>query len=299
MFKNISHRGGNLTGGYHLHMYNRSVYPRSSMVIVFTFYQIIMSFMAITTNLLTFTIMRRPHFKKLPTSFFLAVLAVTDSALCFPRLVPIINNALKMDIRTTSSYACEFFYVAYRGTLDSSNLIVVVISIERFLTVFFPHKKKLLLTYNRARILSALVIFYAYFVPLVFFFGIGRGKSHIIYMQSKPICIAVPNPKKSIRMIMMYWMTGTGLPTLCIFICTVATISRLFILKRKTALSDGTSQSISYINKMLLGVCAMFIITNGALAIYWIIGSRIYSPSYLESWNNNIYLGIGMLYTVS
>ncbi len=249
--------------------------------------------MAITTNLLTFTIMRRPHFKKLPTSFFLTVLAVTDSALCFPRLVPIINNALKMDIRTTSSYACEFFYVAYRGTLDSSNLIVVVISIERFITVFCPHKKKLLLTYTRAKILSAIVIFYAYFVPFVFFFGIGRKNSHIINMQSKPICIAVPNPQKSIRLIMIYWITGTGLPTLCIFICTVATIFRLLILQKKTPPTDGTSQNISYINRMLLGVCAMFIITNGALAIYWIIGSKIFTPSYLESWNNNIYLGIG------
>ncbi len=242
--------------------------------------------------------MGQPYFKKLPTSFFLIVLAVSDTLTSFSRIIPIVNHSIRYDIRTTSAVACKMYYLLTRASVDTSNGMVVIISIERFFSVFFPHKTKLVLTCNRAKIASFILIMYASFVPFVFLFITG-ARNHIIRTENGDKCVPVPKPEENYITLMLYFVIGIVLPVLCISVCTFLTILRLIYIKRKAIGNQGTSKGISNVNRMLLGICAMFFITNGGLAVYWSLASAMYEPSYVDSWNNTAYLLVSMLYTVN
>ncbi len=274
--------------------------PRGTLIGIYILYNILMSFMGALTNMLTIATMGQPYFKKLPTSFFLIVLAVSDTLTSFSRIIPIINHAIRYDIRTTSSLACKIYYLFTRANTDTSNCMVVIISIERFFTVFCPHTMKSILTYHRAKVLSFLTILYASSLPFIFLFSTG-GRNHIVKTKSGDLCVPVPAPEENYIILLLYFVMGIGLPVICISVCTISTILRLVYIKRKTVGNQGTSKGISNVNRMLLGVCAMFFITNGGLAVYWLIASAIYGyePSYLNSWENTAYLLVSMLYTVN
>ncbi len=261
-----------------------------------------MSFMGIITNMITITTMGQPCFKKLPTSFFRIIIAVSDSLLTFPRMVPIINNALQKDIRAISRIACKFHYFMNRATMDISNWMVVIISAERLFSVISPQKSKQFLTCKKSKTISLILVVYAITVPFVFIFLLGPKDVIVPNSEFKYVCIPMPNPEKNHSMLVAYFVYGVGLPTICILICTLLTVGKLVSVQRK-ALSNQVNQTsthlISNVNKMLLGICAMFIITNCTYGVYWIIATAKYPPDYIESWKNTAYLLVSMLYTVN
>ncbi len=276
--------------------------PKSTLVVFYILYQIIMSFMGIITNMITITTMGQPCFKKLPTSFFLIILAFSDSLLIFPRMVPIINHALQKDIRATSRIACNFYYLINRATMDVSNWMVVIISAERLLSVIFPQKSKQYVTHKKLKMISLILVVYAITVPFIFIILLGPKDVIVLNSASKYTCVPLPNPEKNHGKLLSYFAYGVGLPTVCITICTLLTVGKLVHVQRKASTSQVNETStnlISNVNKMLIGICAMFIITNCTYGVYWIIATTKYQPDYVESWNNTTYLLVSMLYTVN
>ena len=88
----------------------------------------------------------------------IVALAVIDFAaiITTPFNHPDVYEVLGMDIRAISTVGCKLFLGIWTSLVISSSVILVLISIERFVAVWFPLKAKVLLT--RVRILRSMFV---------------------------------------------------------------------------------------------------------------------------------------------
>ena len=109
-------------------------------------------------NLLSGLVMTRKALRSSITSFLLVILAVADTITLWSGLT---NKYLalhhKISIRNFSNFVCKsHMFLVYWG-LQFSSWVVVCVAIERFLSVFFPHKAKQWATKKTSAIVVAIV----------------------------------------------------------------------------------------------------------------------------------------------
>ena len=114
----------------------------------------------VPSNLLSFITMLQPSMRGQPTSFYLACLAVFDTA-------GIIFLALQF-WKHTEPY-CHVNGMLLSATVTCSGLIVLLVTTERLIAVWWPHKVDIWMSAMRAKILVilAVLVSFALFLPRV------------------------------------------------------------------------------------------------------------------------------------
>ena len=119
-------------------------------------------------NSLTITVMTSASFRTLPVSKMLIAMSLSDTVvnLLFPFNKPFMSQLIGTDIRALSSGGCKLFFWTYRFAKTGSSWMVVMISFERFVAVWFPMKSKFIITERNVYI--AMAVLYGVFAV---FFG--------------------------------------------------------------------------------------------------------------------------------
>lgn len=106
----------------------------------------ILLILALVGNCFTVIIMQKKDFKVMTFSIILTALALSDTALSI--MVPFnkkfVISAFQNDARAISPIGCKAFFWFWRTSKMTSSWFVVLVSIDRFVAVWFPLKAKII-----------------------------------------------------------------------------------------------------------------------------------------------------------
>ncbi|XP_045206618.2 C-C chemokine receptor type 1-like [Mercenaria mercenaria] len=134
----------------------------------------ILFFVGLTGNTLTIIVIKRLGFRKQPTLTFLLCLAISDIVvLCtgLPRYW--ILYVFDYDLKTASNANCKLYYFFLYMTMQYSSWILVGVTVERLIKVYFPLKYRSLYNYRKVIIELILTLFVLILVNGHFFFTNG------------------------------------------------------------------------------------------------------------------------------
>ena len=109
-------------------------------------------------NFLSFVIMLRREMRQTPTFLYLATLAVADTCVLY-------LSALKTWVRTISGFellhmsnaGCKIIFFIIHFSINFSAWLIVAVTIERFLAVWYPLKANTLCSLSRARFIVLMI----------------------------------------------------------------------------------------------------------------------------------------------
>lgn len=109
-------------------------------------------------NIFSFMVMMRREMRQTPTFFYLAMLAIADSVVLFV-------SAFKTWLRTVSgfelshinAFGCKFTMFLVHFSIQFSAWLIVAVTIERFLAVWFPLKANAMCSLSRAKFVTFMI----------------------------------------------------------------------------------------------------------------------------------------------
>ena len=131
--------------------------------------------------------------KQSVTSVYFRVLAITDTTVLYSGgVVFFLVGAFGKDIRLYADWTCKFFIALLKVTCYHSCWILVLISIDRFIGVYIPHKYRQFCTKRRA-VISIIILFFAIVAFVGGFWGValsvsenkcGIGGDHLFFYNA-------------------------------------------------------------------------------------------------------------------
>ena len=193
--------------------------------------------LGVPSNLLSFITMLQPSMRGQPTSFYLACLAVFDTG-------GIIFIALQF-WKHTEPY-CHVNGMLLSATVTCSGLIILLVTIERLIAVWWPHKVSVWMSPMRAKILVilAVLVSFALFLP------------RVIHASDTEYCDPVEGYQKAyfIKLTVFYSLG----PILLLVILNIAIIVKLHM--RSRALPETKYGEIRWITANVVAVSLAYII---------------------------------------
>lgn len=142
-------------------------------------------------NVLSFVVMMRREMRQAPTFFYLAALAVTDTIVLY-------MSALKTWVRVVADFellhisnaGCKTFMFIIHFSLHFSAWIIVAVTIERFLAVWFPLRANTMCSLSRAKFVTFMIALIFVLVNLYVFWTAELLNSPHTLDGSEKICAA-------------------------------------------------------------------------------------------------------------
>ena len=227
-------------------------------------------------NSLTIVVLLRQARNLSSTAVYLLILAFSDLLILY--LGPIrqwIKYLWKTDVRTLTDAGCKIqIFLTYFSAQFSSWLLVAV-TIERAISVIYPHKVKLGCTTTKASI-SVLTIFICIFgLNAHFFYGYGLT-SVPSNLKSTYQCIPLYDEYRNFRDEILPWIDFTVtflVPFLLLSLSNVIIIVKLkrsARRRRKMSLTQ-TERAGRSVTLLLIVLCVVFFICLTPVSIYLII----------------------------
>ncbi|XP_045158264.1 neuromedin-U receptor 2-like [Mercenaria mercenaria] len=232
-------------------------------------------------NLLTIIVLTHRRNRYTSTAIYLTALAVSDFLVLWTGLLrQWIIYTFDIDIRAQSAFGCKLHLFFIYGSLLCSSWFLVAVTIERFVSVWFPHKVKSVCSLRNACAVITLIVSVIFLLNIHWLYGVYlapvQSSSNI---TTKSACGLVKNSEYREFFVYYEWIY------LCIFslvpltVLTSANISiivRLLIRKLKTRIQVAPNNGIlaarrnnvSQLTIMLLIVNTMFIICTPPISIY-------------------------------
>lgn len=120
----------------------------------------------ITGNIINIFVMLSSSLKRASSTYILIALAVSDSTfiLLWPFNKSFIRQLFATDVRSLSDASCKTFFFVFKTVKMSSAWFVTLISIERFIAIWFPLKAKII---NTKKIILIEIISVVLFLSVV------------------------------------------------------------------------------------------------------------------------------------
>lgn len=109
-------------------------------------------------NMLAVVIISRTFRRRFPSHTFLAALALVDIAFLLVLLVQWTGSLAGYRVTDTTQLGCKLSLYVTHTTDMASEWLIVCISFERFVVLFYPNKRKQVCTVKNARILTFFVL---------------------------------------------------------------------------------------------------------------------------------------------
>ncbi|XP_021368428.1 growth hormone secretagogue receptor type 1-like [Mizuhopecten yessoensis] len=109
-------------------------------------------------NVLSFIIMMRREMRQTPTFFYLAALAVADTVVLYlSALKTWIRLITGFELLHISNASCKTFIFTIQFSLHFSAWLIVAVTIERFLAVWFPLRANRMCSLSRAKFVTFMI----------------------------------------------------------------------------------------------------------------------------------------------
>ncbi len=262
---------------------------------LFLYLGIFLLLVGVCGNILAICVLQTPHFRKFASSFLLSALAVMDTGVLLTALLRqwiLAYSKDDWDLRSRSKSACSahFFFAHYFFQMSAWTLVLV--TAERLIAVIRPLQARSIC--NRKR---AIVI---WVVMAVAVFGIN---AHLFVTVSLSPLSTSNWSLHCIRNKLKYralwgvwnWVDSTlavFIPGLAILIMNVIIAAKVFLAKRDRRKSvrspNRDTKSTSHVTSMLLGISALFLVTNLPMAIY-LLGENLWpQQTPLDRYNTGV-----------
>ena len=205
-------------------------------------------------NIITVSVMQRKSFEKHLFRYMLTALAVSDSILVvlapFNKLF--VMEWLGFDFRSYSQLTCKTFFFFWRNAKMTSSWFIVLVSIERFIAVWFPFKSRQLITKK-----------FLLFSILCNYLGTVTFNTIWIYMTDSVIdgrCQVNKSKSGDVEMEQFFVILGTSLysviPSMLIVCLNSLTVKKVIDQKKALKkLTDNSSKSNETSKITLMLVC--------------------------------------------
>ena len=229
-------------------------------------------------NFFSFIIFSREKFRKTSFSLYFRVLAFSDTF----TLLYIINDVsaalLDQDLVNSSYFMCKIFNYLIYSIAASSGSLLVVVSLDRMLSIIKPNKY-LFLKKTRTQATICFVAFsynLIFYIPLIVYkdYEIQRNLSE----ENSTGFVYQCTDRQETNIV--YWMdmfNSTLMPFLLMVMSTFVTVSRLFKSRAKTMIKAKHSSSSSRLKKRDVRLAitsavldAFFILCNFPLCAFYL-----------------------------
>ncbi|XP_074650263.1 FMRFamide receptor-like [Tubulanus polymorphus] len=233
-------------------------------------------FMGLAGNLLTICVLLKKNVGKASTSYLLVALALADSFVLITGLMRYWIREItqpSVDLRTLSPFSCKLHLFLVYYMMQFAIWILVLVTIERFISVAFPLKAKWLC--SPPRMLAALGVMGTFLFAL---------NSHIFYGKygyysgGRVRCAHLNEEYKLFWNETWVWIdlcVMSVVPFLTILFCNVVIIVKVrlssrhkMMMRRSTERDSATATKITNMTAMLLTVNFVFLITSLPASIY-------------------------------
>ncbi|XP_064608198.1 thyrotropin-releasing hormone receptor-like isoform X1 [Liolophura sinensis] len=236
----------------------------------------ILLLLGLVGNVLVILVLGCKRPRQSTTLFYISVLAITDLFVMYTGLLRYwIRSVSDMDIRDISHWGCKIHLFVLYLSMDFSSWILVCVSVERFVGVYFPLKSREWCTIGRARTTLLIV-----FVCLV---GINAHFFWTNGINNDGECGSLTEAYLFFDEYIFVWIDFTVMsiiPFLAMLICNCFIIRSLLKLKKRHKdMSAGlkfpneSPIHVSSTTKMLLVVSFVFLVTTLPMSVYLITDS--------------------------
>ncbi|XP_074651651.1 uncharacterized protein LOC141906302 [Tubulanus polymorphus] len=235
------------------------------------------------------------------TGMLLTILSFADTGALLIGLLPIwIKAVFNVSLYEVSVVVCKFRYVFMYFSLQYSSSVLVLIAIERFVSVYNPAKAKGWFSLKRTGIIVASLGLFLLLLNSHPFVSVD-----IVLLTGEPWCYAREHFRHFINEVWVWidLLIYSLIPWVVLSVCNVAIVFRVRQINRRVtanSILSGSSASrrskLTSMTVMLLVVNTSFLITTMPFAIYVLCKvehlSRIrqeliYESLYLLSYTNN------------
>lgn len=235
-------------------------------------------------NTCVLIIMGTIHFRTTTTAVNLIALALSDTQyiLLFPFTKSFTQELFGLDPRAISIAGCKAFFCLFRSAKIISSGIVILISIERFIVVWFPLRAKRLLT-RKAAIFLVLIL-----VSMVYIFdGLWTVTTSIMDGVCIPNFPTEETKDISTAFIVAGIIVYNVVPSSFLAILSLLTILKLFRHRsnriKMTSSATNRSDDTFHITRMLLAVMIAYLIlvtpTSVAHSVAFFTGDNIFEST--------------------
>ena len=207
------------------------------------------------------------------TSVFLIGLAIVDTVLLNVGLLPWwVEQMTGVNIRLLSQAACKLHVLFTYAPIQCSAWILVVVTIERVISVFLPLKSRVIITRRRACISLVLVLL------VVIGLNLSLVWCYNLQVQPNGILKCKPGPEKiksEFNFKYYVWIdsfVASYIPSFVMSICNIAIIIKLVKsrLRRRSTMNVkiDDSSNLSSMTAMLLTLNFTFLMTTSPIVIF-------------------------------
>ena len=187
--------------------------------------------------------MTRHEFKTMTMSILIIALSISDTVLIImqPNNKQYVRKFLATDVRSYNAESCKAFYWFFRTAKMTSSWLIVLISMERLVAVWFPFKAKYINT--RRNVLIAVCLVYL----VIGGFNASWGSVADVLMNGS--CIPNKSRPHLSHVAKAYVIIGTLIysiiPSCSILVMNVMTVAKLALLMRAGAAMTSSANNRS------------------------------------------------------
>lgn len=249
-------------------------------------------------NIMSMVVLSRKSMRNMSGAVYLIVLSLADIAVLYTGLLrQWMNYYFDIDVRYLSNWGCKVHLFMVYTSLDFSVWLVVAVTVDRFILVYFPLKAKSMCNRN-IEMISIVVIFCC----------LALFNSHYLYgldvkeiQQANSTVISICEPiNESYEHFSSYvwpWLdlcAFFAFPFAILIISNVGIIYKLLPSSRpkiaSVTRSSGQRARLNSMTTMLLVIDFVFLLTNAPISIlliglpYWAVNTTDRQDAAIELW---------------
>ena len=231
--------------------------------ITFGIFSLIIGFVG---NVISFVIMRRKPLCLNSASVYFSSLAVIDTLGLYIALVPdMVHYINNVNIRDLNQWICKLDIFLDFTLFDTSNWILLAVTTDRFIAVWFPFKAKTLNTITRAKCVVLGLMLCGILKNLVLFWS--RGEQQAV-LNGTSVVLQCGYPNEQLEHFSLFIRPWIGL-TLYAFvpISAVLTLNLMIVVKVKNLQKFRKSTSQASEEKNLRGMTLMLVSVSIAFLV--------------------------------
>lgn len=228
-------------------------------------------------NVLTVLVLSRSTKKLCSTTLYLITLAVSDTLfLLNSPLRQWIRHTWKYDIRSSHELVCKLTVWLTYGTLQYSSWLLVALTLERVVSVLWPHKVRVKCTGSTSKIVIALLFLFIFGLNSHWFYGLGT--SDLSYYTVKT-CMPLYKEYSYFFHHIWHWINfvvAFAAPFVILAIGNGIIIFQLTMRQRKRMSSLRSKGNLEFtrekktITTVLILLSVVFFISQTPMSIYYI-----------------------------
>ncbi|CAH1797430.1 unnamed protein product [Owenia fusiformis] len=222
-------------------------------------------------NTLALIILTRKNMRKSTSSVYLSVLAVVDTMVLYTGLLRYwIIYISDVDIRDITLGGCKVHIFIVYYTVHLSAWILVVVTSERLIAVYIPHKAQVYCTHF-STLITLCVLFAVFFVTNLHFFWTFGYIEINDNGEEEVVCIVADDKYTDFFLDTWSWLDtciASFIPFTIMFVSNVLIIIKVVFWRSIRKMSSANESKMTTMTAMLLTVNFVFIICTAPIVIY-------------------------------